>query len=169
MGYDTDIVLEHRFARSIKSILGMYFFSQNVDYDRTLATDFVIFSIPNREIRVAARLRRYPYFVKYPDQFTIRWSRPSGVSTEIDKIQEGLVDYMIYGFIDELEKKIIKYFIGDIRVFRINSPLPICILDNIPPDSKLAVFNISQLPPEFILHSWDDKRTTHGVVHVDRF
>lgn len=152
VGYKKDIKLEKKFSEQIKSILGNYFFSQNVEYDQKYATDFAIFTIPNREIRVGIRLRRYKYFLKYSEQFTIRWERPSGVNTEIHKIRKGLVNYILYGFINEEENDIIQYFIGNLDVFRSYESKPVRIYDNIPFDSKLAVYNISQFPSEFILY-----------------
>lgn len=159
IGYEKDIRLEILFSRTIKAILGMYFFSQDVNYDRQLATDFVIFKIPDMEIRVGVRLRRYEYFLKYPKQFTIRWERPSGVKTEIHKIREGLVNYILYGFVDEQEKKLLQYFIADLEVFRLHEPIPIGIFNNNPPDSKLAAYNVTQFPKEFILKWYPPKFT----------
>lgn len=157
--YEKNISLEKTFAECVKAILGRYFFTQDVKYDQQYATDFVIFKIPDKEISVGLRLRRYQYFLKYPLQFTIRWSLPSGVKTEIHKIREGLVNYILYGFVDEQEKKLLQYFIADLDVFRLHEPTPIGIFNNIPPDSKLAAYNVTQFPKEFIL-KWYPLRFT---------
>lgn len=153
MGYNDDIKLEQRFSSTIKWILGMCFIGQDVVADRQAATDFAVFTV--EPFSVGARLRRYHYYLRYPNQFTIRWSRPSGVETEIHKIRKGLVDYILYGFIDSPGKKVIKYFVGDLDVFRAIDPKPIFIGNNDPPDSELAAFRIAQLPPEFIVHQWE--------------
>jgi len=81
-------------------------------------------------------------FKKYPKQFTIRWERPSGVKTEIHKIRKGLVNYILYGFVNEDEGKITQYFIGDLELFRLHEPNPVGIFNNNLPDSKLAVYNL---------------------------
>jgi hypothetical protein len=91
-GFRRDIQLEYRFARTIKAILGLFFIRKDIDADLHGGTDFLVYNI--KPFRVAVRLRRYKYYIKYSKQFTIRLSRPSGVKTEIDKINEGLVDYI---------------------------------------------------------------------------
>lgn len=155
MGYEYDIGLEQRFARQIKAVLGLQFIGQDPILDRQEATDFAIFAI--RPFRVGARLRRYKYMLKYPDEFTIRWSRPSGVETEIHKIRRGAVDYIFYGFISEDENKILKWFIGDLKRFRESEPEPWRIFANNPPDSLLAVYRIDDMPPNFIVRRWVHK------------
>lgn len=147
--YEIDRRLENKFANTIKQILGMYFFVKDIEQDLKQGTDFLTFTISR--FKVGARLRRLEFYLRYPDEFTIRWERPSGVKTEIQKIREGLVDYIFYGFIDAKEKKIIKYFIGDLDVFRRVNPKPISIKENKTKDSKLAAFKISQFPRDFIL------------------
>lgn len=147
--YQSDRAIEDKFSKTIKAILGNQFFVKDVEADLRQGTDFLTYNI--KPFRVAVRLRRFPIYLKYPDDFTIRWSRPSGVKTEIHKINEGLVDYLLYGFIDEKETKIIKYFIGCLSVFRNSNIKPISIISNNPPDSCLAVYKKSQLPISFIL------------------
>lgn len=149
--YDRNIYLERKFTRTIKAILGNYFISQDVVADRCEATDFQIFHV--KPFRVAARLRRYEYFCvpQYRSEFTIRYSLPSGGKTELEKINEGLVDYMIYGFVNKEEKKIIQYFIGDLNIFREVSLDPFDVKPNNPHDSDLAIYKLSQFPEDFIL------------------
>lgn len=146
--YETDRSIEDKFSKIIKAILGNYFFVKDIEMDTKQGTDFLTYNI--KPFKVAVRFRRFPMFLKYPNDFTIRWSRPSGIKTEIHKINEGLVDYILYGFIDEKETKIIKYFIGCLSVFRKSNVSPIVILKNNPPDSELAIYKISQFPVEFI-------------------
>ena len=152
MGYAEQIRLERRFTKTIKSILGNYFIGQDVIHDQKEATDFEVFTV--KPFKVGARLRTYSYFLRYPDEFTIRWELQSGYPTEIDKIRKGYVDYILYGFVDQDEKKIIQYFIGDLQVFRDNDPAPYEIHWNNPPDSALGAFRICEMPDSFILHKW---------------
>ena len=150
MGYDTDIELERKFSRTIKWILGDYFITQDRNADLFEATDFLILAI--EPFKVAVRLRRFnKHYERYRKQFTIRWTRPNGIKTEKDKInEEDGPDYLLYGFVVPEERKFISYFIGDLDVFRACDPKPIGIYPNEPPDSNLAAFNISQLPENFI-------------------
>ena len=151
MGYDFDIQLELKFDRMIKAILGNVFIGKDAQMDRQQATDFLIYSV--KPFKVAVRLRRYNYFLKYSDEFTIRYSRPSGVDTEIHKIQKGLVNYVLYGFVNAEETKIIRWFIGDLNVFRNANPLPV-IKSNNPPDSSFAIYKLNQFPKNFIVKTW---------------
>lgn len=150
--FEEDRKLEVRHSWLIKGALGKFFFKADENMDLHEATDFTIFSLNG--LQVASRLRRYKYFSKYKDQFTIRWSRPSGVETEIDKIRAGNADYIIYGFLDKQERFLVQYFIGDLRVFRDIDPEPIEIKPNHPFDSELAVYRLNQFPDEFVLNFW---------------
>jgi hypothetical protein len=149
--YETDSKLEYKFAKTMKSILGNQFIIKDIRADIKEGTDFLIFQL--NPIRVAVRLRRFKY-LKYKNDFTIRWSRPSGVKTEFQKIMDRDVDYILYGFIDDKENEIIHYFIGDLDIFRNKNPKPFSIKPNNPPDSELAVFRISDLPASFIIKSY---------------
>jgi len=151
--FDVDSRLEYKFAKTIKSILGNQFISKDIEADLNEGTDFLVFRL--EPIRVACRLRRFQY-LKYKNDFTIRWSRPSGVNTEYQKIMEGLVDYILYGFIDVKEEKIISYFIGDLIVFRDSHIKPVSIKPNNPNDSMLAIFRIKDLPQSFIVKQYND-------------
>lgn len=153
-GYEEDIRLERKFIGDIKIILAKQFIVQDKIADIKQGTDFLIFAI--KPFRVAARLRTFYHF-KIGDrknEFTLRWERPSGIKTEIDKIREGLVQYLFYGFVDSDESNIIQYFIADLNVFIKNEPEPFAIYPNTPRDSDLAVYKIIQFPVNFIIASY---------------
>jgi hypothetical protein len=85
-GYEKDIKLEQKFTVKIKNILAQQFIVQDPIMDTKSGTDFLTFTV--KSFKVGVRLRRYDYFTRYDykNEFTIRWKRPSGVKTEIDKI-----------------------------------------------------------------------------------
>lgn len=145
-----DLELEIKNMRMIKAILGNYFITKDIIADQKEATDFMTLTV--NPFRVGVRLRRYNIYkvLEWRNQFTIRWWRPSGVKTEIHKIREGLVDYILYGFTDETEQKIIEWFLGDLKVFRDVDCEPIAIKPNNPRDSDFAIFDRSQFPANFI-------------------
>jgi hypothetical protein len=149
--FETDSKLEYKFAKTIKSILGNQFIIKDINLDLKEGADFLVFRL--EPIRVACRLRRFEY-LKYNSDFTIRWSRPSGVDTEYQKIIKGLVDYILYGFIDQGEEKIISYFIGDLKVFRDSGVKPFQIKPNNPPDSEFAIFRLKDFPQDFVIKKW---------------
>lgn len=105
-----------RYLPEIKAILGQVFIGQSPEKeDMEHNTDLIVFKM--EPIRIACRLRRSEYYDKYPDEFTIRCSRPNGIKTELAKIIEGWGDYLFYGFCDD--EKLIAWFIGDLKVFRL--------------------------------------------------
>jgi len=148
--FKADRQLEYKFHRIIKAILGNQFICQDEIEDLNNGTDFLL--LKANPFRIGVRLRRYEYFKnpQYRTEFTIRWERPSGVETEIHKINQGLVDYILYGFVDEREKHIIQYFIGDLMVFKDVEATPV-IKPNTPLDSWLAIYEINQFPDDFII------------------
>lgn len=149
--FNNNIGLEHKFTKLIKGILGNQFIGQDPIKDVENGTDFLL--LKAEPFTIGARLRRYEYF-KYKDEFTIRWELPTGNRTEIDKINDGLVDYILYGFVDREEKKIIQYFIGDLNIFRQANILPIAVKPNNPRDSDLAIYKLNHFPNNFILKFW---------------
>lgn len=154
-GFDLDIRLEKRLISKIKTILAEHFIVQDIQSDIEEGIDFMTFTV--KSFKVGVRLRRFKYFkvLSWRNEFTIRYYRPSGNRTEIHKIRDGLVQYLLYGFVDEDETNIIQYFIGDLDVFREHEPEPTEIKWNNPPDSKLAIYKIKQFPENFILFaSW---------------
>jgi len=151
MNYEYNIQLERRYSKIIKAILGNQFITQNAIMDRQEGTDFAILTV--KPFKVGVRLRRYKYYQnpEYRKQFTIRWALASGKETEIDKIRAGFVNYLLYGFVDEAEKIILQYFIGNLFIFRQKEPKPYRIYSNKKKgDSDLAVYRISDLDNSFI-------------------
>ena len=150
MTYNIDRRIEDTKAKQVKHILGEHLITKIENADLEEAQDFGIYSV--KPFNIGVRLRRFKYFSDYHNEFTIRWSRPSGVKTEIDKIREGLVQYIFYGFLDEREQNLIQYFIGDLAFFL--NVQPYRILPNNPHDSDLAVYKFSQFPRRFFVVFW---------------
>lgn len=153
--YSKNIYLEKDYAGMVKCILGNYFIGQDTYQDQTQGTDFLTFTM--RPFKIGVRLRRKcENFDRYKHEFSIRWELPSGVETEIHKIRKNFVQYILYGFVDESEKKIIRYFIGDLKVFNAHSPAIIPrIFQNNPRDSDFAVYKIADFPENFILKHYE--------------
>ena len=100
--YQKDRALEDKFSKTIKGILGNVFITKDIQMDLLHGTDFLTLTV--NPFKVAVRLRRQDgNFERYKKEFTIRWSRPSGIETEIHKIKKGLVDYIFYGFVGKEE------------------------------------------------------------------
>jgi len=107
-----------RFLVEIKRILGEYLISEpSVEEDAEYNTDLIVLKL--EAVRIACRIRRNKYLIKYGDEFTIRAGRPLGTKTELTKIIEGWGNYIFYGFSDENESKLDKWILGDLNAFRI--------------------------------------------------
>jgi len=152
--YNNDRAIEDKFSTIIKNILGNFFITKQDIDDLEKGKDFAIYHI--QPFSVAVRLRRFDYFQKYRDEFTVRWSRPSGVRTEIDKIRDREVQYFMYGFLSLREDRIIQYFIADLKYF--TNQQPYAIIPNNPNDSELAVFKLNQFPKEFIVKFYSEPK-----------
>ena len=156
--YQKDRALEDKFSKTIKGILGNVFITKDIQMDLLHGTDFLTLTV--NPFKVAVRLRRQDgNFERYKKEFTIRWSRPSGIETEIHKIKKGLVDYIFYWFVGKEETRIIQYFVGDLRIFNQYEKQPTGIFLNKPPDSKLAVWRIDMFPNNFIKHFYSHEET----------
>ena len=75
--------------------------------------------------------------------------------TEIDKILKGYVDYFFFGFIDEKERKIIQWFLGDLSIFRMlyfSNDLQLTDQreNNSPNDSVFNIYKLKDLPETFV-------------------
>lgn len=154
--YDNNIKLEKEFAEQVKCILGRVFFKQDFIMDIEQGTDF----FTREAIRVGLRLRTYEYF-KYRDEFTIRTKAyNNGTLTEIDKIMQGLVDYNLYGFVNEAKNKIIQYFIGDLEIFRdqvvVNPDIrEICQKNTDTYATGFKAYKIKDFPANFIIKGYN--------------
>ena len=104
----------------------------------------------------AVRCRDHKH-IKYAHEFTIRYSLPSGIRTEWEKIVvDGHGDYLFYCFLSPpaLCRTIIRYWIGDLDVFRkcAQNGLSKKVFWN-KDKSRFAIIRLQDLPPNFILFS----------------
>ena len=94
--YATNRQWSDMFIPAIRKIVGPIIVMpapENEDMNR--ATDLMLFTA--KDVRIAARVRRYGYAARYPGEFTVRHSLPSGATTELAKLIEGYGDWMFYG------------------------------------------------------------------------
>lgn len=68
--------------------------------------------------RVAVRIRRPGFADRFPDQFTLRFSRDNGVETEMSKIADGWGDLLFYGHASADEMSIGPWWLIDLKAFR---------------------------------------------------
>ena len=109
-------------------------------------------------VRIGCRIRRFKYFEKYQNEFTIRAGRPSLVKTELTKIIEGWGDYFFYGFSNQQENALALWRLCDLNIFRLwfnreilkTKQYPGKKKENKDNSSYFLVFNFNDLPKEFI-------------------
>ncbi|WP_171180656.1 hypothetical protein [Ruegeria sp. HKCCD8929] len=106
-----------QFLPEIKRIIGTHILRAAPDpLDHFQATDLVM--LDARDMRIAARVRRYGYAERYPHQFTIRAKVPSGAETELSKIVNGNGDWLFYGHAGPDGQSLNSWQLIDLRAFR---------------------------------------------------
>lgn len=117
LAFNYNFGFQQKFYPDIKRILGINLICEApITEDTKHNTDFSVFNL--QSVRVACRIRRKDHYAKYSDEFTVRYKTYYGKDTELDKIVAGWGDYMLYGFGDELECKLIAWKLADLKVFR---------------------------------------------------
>jgi len=107
-----------KFLPQIKRILGEQLIGEPpLEEDQEHGTDLIVLKMD--AVRIGCRVRRHEYLARYGDEFTIRKGRPNGTKTELTKIIEGWGDYFFYGFSNEEETALAKWFLGDLKALRL--------------------------------------------------
>lgn len=116
--WQSDKQWSDRFLPEIKQILGLYLIGEPpTEEDSERNTDLIVLKM--EAVRIACRVRKNEYFLKYPDEITVRASRPSTNKTELTKIIEGWGDYFFYGFSNEMESGLIAWKLCKLNAFRL--------------------------------------------------
>ncbi len=156
--WTTDKRWADRFIPEIKTILGAHLISEGpCADDAERATDLIVLTL--RPFRIGCRIRRYEYMERYPDEFTIRAGRPSGVKTELAKVIEGWGDFFFYGFADQDAQSLRAWRLCDLSVFRLwlnrclltTGKMPGVRQENPDGSSEFYAFRVSSLPSRFIV------------------
>ena len=88
----------------------------DIKTDQTEATDYQI--IYGKDQAIAARVRRNDFSGFFDDGFVMRYSRPSRVKTEFEKVVFGHGDYYIYSLASADEKYLERTILIDLHNFR---------------------------------------------------
>lgn len=158
--WKTDKRWSDKFLPEIKSILGQNFIGEaNQEEDALHNTDLIVLKMD--VIRFACRVRKYDYYERFGNEFTLRSARPGEHKTELAKVIEGWGDYFFYGFASADETALHSWIIGDLKVFRLwfnrclaAGKTPWQMRANRDGSSDFLVFTISDLPKEFVKHSY---------------
>lgn len=147
-----------KFIPEIKAILGVNLMCEpHVSEDQERNTDLIVMNMES--CRIACRVRSYQYLENYGSEFTIR-ARNGSSKTEIHKVLDGWGDYIFYGFADANEKRLARWFIGDLNIFRKNhNALMGETIPNFDGRTALTAYRVDALPREFVV-AWGG--TSHG-------
>ena len=159
-GWVADKVWTDALLPDVKAILGRYLIgAAPVEEDQQRNTDLIVLTMS--AVRIACRIRRFPYLARYPFEFTVRAGRPSGMKTELAKILEGWGDYLFYGFADANGESLASWVLGDLKVFRLWFHRGTAMLPpgqcpgeeqtNADHSSSFRAFRLPDLPPDFII------------------
>lgn len=154
-GFERDKQWSDKFMKTIKQILGLCLLTEgDFEEDAKENTDLRVLSL--KSVRIGVRVRKHSFYERYPDEFTIRYSRPSGVKTEIDKIMEGWGDLFFYGFSNRDETSLSRWTLADFDVFR-KWYTPGKAKPRFVPESgcELIAFRWDELPSGFIIRAYD--------------
>jgi len=152
-GWEIDKKWADQFTPEIQAILGQTFFElPTVADDQLRNTDLICFDMAGK--RIGCRIRSNQYIRKYGYEITIRSSRPQGTKTEYQKIIEGWGDYFFYGFCNVTEETLIRWLVGDLKVFRetmIDKEVLGQTKQNTDGSSGFKAFRWVDLPPPFFV------------------
>ena len=155
--WEKDKAWSDLYLTEIKRILGEHLIGeppQEEDAERN--TDLIVLRMD--PVRIACRVRRDSSALKYANDFTLRYSRPSGVKTELTKIVEGWGDYFFYGISGDA--CLACWALADLRVFRAwwarelyrrKGRLPGIEKENPDGSSTFRVFSWDDLPDDFVV------------------
>lgn len=101
MSFQRDFSWQKAYMPHVKRLLGEALFREGDWAEDALEnSDLLVLRLDG--CRVGCRIRRPKYFLRYPNDFTIRGLRHyeygEGRATEMFKIMEGWGDYLFYGF-----------------------------------------------------------------------
>jgi hypothetical protein len=159
-----DKCFTRKLLRPIKRIIGEHLIHEAPPKEDYLHnTDLIVLKLGGG--RIACRVRRHKYLARYGDQFTVRETRPSGLSSELTKIVEGWGDYVLYGFCNEAETDLSQWLLGDLDVFRLwftrelvrgKGIVPGIQQTNGDGSSTFRAFRVTDLPAAFFVARWPD-------------
>ena len=157
--WENDKSWSDAYLPTIKAILGQCLIGEAArEEDQERNTDLIVLRM--NAVRIACRLRRYEYLSRFSNDFTIRFTRPSGIKSEFTKIIEGWGDFFFYGFGCEDPPEIAQWFVGDLKEFRItivrymykhDGKLPGIVIENKDSSSEFLAIDTSLLPPQFFI------------------
>ena len=146
--YTNDRAWSDQFIPRIKRIVGPLLLEPApLEEDCAHATDLIVLNARDR--RIACRMRRVGFALRFPNDFTVRSQRDNGAETELSKMVNGFGDWFFYGHAASKDGiEISRWMIVDLsawRSHRIRNPQR-CRPKIMPngDGTHFAVFNLDQ-------------------------
>jgi hypothetical protein len=116
--YSQDRAWSDKYIPHMKQIIGPHLLVESsFEVDTKRASDLVLMQAA--ALMIACRVRRPGYADRYPNQFTLRFRRDSGVDTEYSKVVNGWGDWMFYGHAHPtLAGRVDRWMLINLRHFR---------------------------------------------------
>jgi hypothetical protein len=116
------------------------------------ATDIYLRAdLPAGRLDIGARVRKNRDLA-YAHQFTMRCCARNGGPTEIHKVIDGFMDYMVYGFADPTGPTLVRWSIFDMAVFRAADRHLADRREN-GDGTAFNVYNVADFPDGFVVAS----------------
>lgn len=175
MSLQRDLAWQSNYLPRIQDILASslsrrLFRVASLDEDQNRNTDMM--TLFAGEVRVACRVRRPAVAERYRGEFTIRDSRPSGATTELQKLIDGWGNYIFYGVAHPTEHGQLKrWLLGDLFVFRRyisecqmrnGGQLPGAVLAN-QDGTTFRAYRVGDLPSPFVVAMSGQSVSHEGV------
>ena len=170
MNWELSKAWSDQFLPEIKHILGELLIREaDAAEDALRNTDLLTLAFQG-QLRIACRIRRHRYLQDHPNEFTVRCFLRSGRQTEFDKLLQGWGDLLFYGFANETETGLARWFVGDLAIFRRwlwthyerHGQWPGIVHQNTDGSSRFRVFSVCDVDPQFVLaHSRPTERHHH--------
>lgn len=153
MSYEADRQWGDAYLPAVRQIVGPHMLvPAPFENDVKEATDLMV--LKALDFRIAVRVRRPGYALRFGNQFTIRYDRPTGARTEYEKIMEGFGDWMLYGHASaDQPGELARWMLLDLSVFRCWAALhPVCPITNNCDGVSFLAFDVrGQFPAEIII------------------
>jgi hypothetical protein len=118
MNYEMQRSWSDKFLPHIKNIVGPKLLCEApLIEDWRHNTDLCVLQM--RDLRIACRVRKSSYRIKWPYDITLRMTVKSGQPTEFHKVMDGFGDQMFYGFAaDDDGDQVGSWVLGDLDALR---------------------------------------------------
>lgn len=117
MTFTSNYMMSQQYMPEVRRIVGP-FLLQTATWEQDVkeASDLVV--MQSGAHRIAVRVRNAKFSDSYPHEFTIRSGTVSGNKTELQKIEDGMGDWLFYGYAHATRNEFVRWMIINLDSFR---------------------------------------------------